>query len=354
MLGNGPRGPRIASSGRPRACAPNARNLCSLRAGGARTGDPRGRRPDPVDMHHHRLVLNGPPRAVAALARALVAAGAAPVPEAVPGPPRLTWTTPEPSPLSAICARHPEAAVGVERFADLGATLDHLVLRGAETTVLERLPFAPAGGDDPPLLEGLALGGEGVPLSPGALAVAAGRVAREPVRLPAAPALSAVDDALLVGAALGRVCVAAGEDPVGDEHPPAVVLAALSDLAAVALTAGAVVHDPASDGELAFERARVLAEAHAVATAERLWSRPGDADWSEWLMYVLTGAVTVVEDCAVALHQPPVPLLALHAEHGATLVERLGHATTRLVATCLQVLVLSGATTAGSGGCARN
>lgn len=301
-------------------------------------------------MQHHRLVLNGPPGPVAALARALRAAGAAPVPGS--DPPRLTWATPDPSPLAALCARHPGATAGVERFADLGPTLDHLVLKGAEITVLERLPFAPAPGDDPPLLVDLALTDDGAPLPRDALASAARLVAAEPVRLPAAPTATALDDALLVGTAVGEVCAAAGAEPV-DEPPPA-VLAALATLGAAALTAGATAHDPASPGELAFERARGLAEAYAIAAAERVWCSRGDADWPEWLMYVLVSAATVTEDCAVALHGPSEPMFAVHGEHGSTLAERLGHATTRLVATCLQALVLFAPATAGPSGCARN
>jgi hypothetical protein len=304
-------------------------------------------------MHHHRLVLNGPPGPVADLARALRDAGAEPAPD--DGPPRFTWTTPDASPPTTLCARHPGVAVGVERFVDRGATLDHLVLQGGEATVLERLPFAPTPDEDPPPS---ALGPDDcAPLPPEALAEAADRVAREPVRLPARPMATALDDALLVGAALGRVCAAVSADPgavLPDDASPA-ALPALAALAAAACTAGAAAHDPSSPGELAYERARVLAEAHALAAGERLWSRRGDADWPEWLMYVLTGTATVLDDCAAAVHQPPLPVFAPHAGHGATLVERLGHATTRLVTTCLQTLVLfSAGTAAASGDCARN
>jgi hypothetical protein len=299
-------------------------------------------------MQHHRFVLNGPPGPVAALARDLHAAGAVPVHGS--DPPRFTWTTPPPSPLVALCARHPEATVGVERFADLGATLDHLVLQGRETTVLERLPLRPTSEDGPPL----ALPEDGAPLPPAGLLAAAERVAAEPVRLLPAPTASALDDALLVGIAAGRLCAAAGAElPSGD--PPDAALDALAALAAAGLTAGAAVHDPADAGEMAFERARVLAEAHGIAAAERVCSRPGAADWPEWLLYVLVDVATVLEDCAVAVHEPPPPGLALYVEHGSTVAERLGYATTRLVASGLQVLTLFAGTAAvGPGGCARN
>jgi hypothetical protein len=314
-----------------------------------------------LSMQHHRLELNGPPDDVAALASALHAAGAQPIPGA--DPPRLTWTTPAPSPLHGVCARHPRVVVGAERFALLGETLDRVVLRGAEATVLERRPFAPHfdgldgdgdADDGDPILHGLALAEDCAPLDPDALGVAGRRVAAHPVRLGPGPAGSALDDALLVGAAVGRLCAVATADPrPGDPaahalsadprasaRPSPAVLTALVDVAAAALTAGAACADPACAAELAYERARHLTEAYAIAAVERLWSRPGDADWPEWLMYTLLGAVAVVEDCATTLHQPPPPLLAVHLEHAATQRERLCHGTTRLVATCLQALVL--------------
>jgi hypothetical protein len=310
-------------------------------------------------MHHHRLVLNGPPGAVAALADALHAAGAQPIPGA--DPPRLTWATPAPSPLHGVCAEHPRVVVGAERFALLGQTLDRVVVRGAETTVLERRPFAPHtddldgdADDGDPLLQGFVLAEDCAPLESEALRGAARRVAAEPVRLGPGPAAGALDDALLVGAAVGRVCVAATADPApGGVHalsadpraaarPAPAVLDALAGLAAAALTAGAACTEPSGAAEMAYERAFHLTEAYAIAAAERLWSRPGDADWPEWLMYALLGTVAVVEDCATTLHQPPPPLLTAHLEHAATQRERLCHATTRLVATCLQALVLFG------------
>ena len=308
-------------------------------------------------MHHHRLVLNGPPDHVDTLARALLAEGA----ERVPGsdPPSLTWATPSPLPLASLGTDHPRVNVGVERFALLGETAESLVVRGGAVTILERRPFAPVNDDDPhPLLPDATLA-DCAPLPPALLRAAATQVADQPLRLGPTPTSTALDDALLVGAAIGNACTAALGAPLedvaaGEEGLPLAVRDALAVLAAAALTAAAATTDPATFGELAFERAHQLTEAHAVARAERLWSSPGDADWPEWLMYILLGAASVVEDCAVALHQPPPPVLSLHAEHGATREERLGHATTRLVATCLQALALFDPTPSGPSGCARN
>lgn len=308
-------------------------------------------------MNHHRLVLNGPPEHVDALARALLDAGAEPVPGA--DPPCLTWATPAPLPLPSLGADHPRVNVGVERFALLGETVESLVLRGGAVTILERRPFAPVNDDDPhPLLTDATLA-DCAPLPPPLLHAAAMRVADQSLQLGPNPTSTTLDDALLVGAAIGHVCTAALAAPLedvaaGEGGLPLAVRDALAALAATAITAAAATTDPASSGELDFERAHQLTEAHAVAGAERLWSRPGNADWPEWLMYILLGAASVVEDCAVALHQPPPPVFSLHAEHGATREERLGHATTRLVATCLQALALFDPAPSGPGGCARN
>jgi hypothetical protein len=297
-------------------------------------------------VHHHRLALNGPPVHVDALARAFLAAGA----EGPPGddavPRHLTWSESAPPPLPALCAGHPEVTVGIERFTLLGEAFERLVLRGAEVTVLERQPFAPHADVADPILTATHLA-DCAPLSAAPLLAAAQRVADQPLQLGPSPTATALDDALLVGAAVGHVCSAALAEPFGDDAlgPPA-VLDALVALAGAALTAAAAATDPVTAGELAFERAHRLTEAHAVAAAERLWSSPGDADW---LMYTLLGAAAVIEDCAVALHQPPPPALAVHYEHGATREERLGHGTARLVATCLQAIVLF-----GPSGCARN
>jgi hypothetical protein len=303
-------------------------------------------------MHHHRLTLNGPPDHVAALAQALEGSGAVLLPGT--DPPRVTWTTAGRAPLSAACAAHPRVSVGVERFTLLGETLERLVVRGADVTVLERAPFAPVIDPDERLDELLPEGC--APLRASDLHAAAQRVLAQPTRLPPGPAGTSMDDALLVGAAVGAVCeaaLAAPPDDDGDPPPPIAILDALAGLGAAALTAGAAATNPAADAELAYERAHHLTEAHAIAAAERLWSRRGEADWPEWLMYILLGTATVVEDCTVAVHEPAPHALAIHAEHGATLSERLSHATTRLAATCLQALALFAAPENASG-CARN
>jgi hypothetical protein len=314
-------------------------------------------------MHHHRLALSGPAAAVARLADDLVAAGATALSGGAPV--HVVWATGAADAPAAVCARHRRVAVGVERFAFLGDTLERLVLQGRVTTVLERRPIVCVaehdggdddGGPDPPprLPRGLCLGDDCAPLSRAALRAAARRVAALPVDLGPGLAGSALDDALLVGAAAGRVCAQAtapAPDPAGSAHPlgadpraagtPAPsVLDAVVALAAAALTASAACSGPACPAELAYERALGLTEATTYAALEPLWARPGDADWPEWLMDLLATAAAVVEDCAACLHQPPPPYASIHTERLPTDAERLQESAGRLVTTSLQALVL--------------
>lgn len=115
---------------------------------------------------------------------------------------------------------------------------------------------------------------------------------------------------------------------------------AIAALAAAALTTSAACAGAGGLAELRHERAWCLTEATAHAALEHLWTRPGDADWPEWIMYVLAGAAAVVEDCAACLHHPAPPYVSIHTERQPTDEERLRESASRLVATCLQALVL--------------
>jgi hypothetical protein len=188
-------------------------------------------------MHQQRLVLNGPPAAVARLADDLRAAGAVAVAGPTAGPPRLVWETARPATLEGLCAHHRAVAVGVERFELLGDELQRLVVQGADATVLERRRL-PAAGDGPDGLDdfggpGLCLDEDGAPLDLAALRAAARRVLAAPVA--PAPARSALDDAVLAGAAVGRLCAAAA----AVDAPDAATREAIATLAAVTLTLGA-------------------------------------------------------------------------------------------------------------------
>jgi hypothetical protein len=287
-------------------------------------------------MHHQRLVLNGPPAAVARLADELRAAGAVAVAGPTAGPPRLVWETARPATLEGLCARHRAVAVGIERFELLGDELQRLVVQGADATVLE--PRRLAGDDDAGLdafegCGGLCLDEDGTPLDAAALRAAARRVLDAPVDRRPGPTCSAADDAVLVGAAVGRLCATVVQD-----GPGAGGRAAVAALAATVLTLGAA--GPASAAERSFERGWRLTQAAARAGREQLWARPGEADWPEWLMDLLTAAARVIEGCSACLHQPPAPFVSVHTEHVDTEAEQLERAAGRVVATALQVLVL--------------
>jgi hypothetical protein len=287
-------------------------------------------------MHHQRLVLNGPPAAVARLADDLRAAGAVAVAGPTAGPPRLVWETARPAALEGVCARHGAVAVGVERFELLGDELQRLVVRGPEATVLERRRPAGGGGHELDGVEdarGLCLEEDGAPLDPAALRAAARRVLAAPVDARPGPTCSAADDAVLIGAAAGRFCATVAQDGPGPGGR-----AALAALAAAALTLPTAI--PACAAERSFERDWRLTQAVARAGRETLWSRPGEADWPEWLMDLLTGAAAVIDGCSACLHQPPPPFVSVHTEHVDTEAEQLERAAGRLVTTALQALVL--------------
>jgi hypothetical protein len=287
-------------------------------------------------MHHHRLVLNGPPGAVGLLAAALGAAGATSV---ATDPPRLIWTTARTDPLGAIAAAHPGVVIGAERFAGLGKSFERLVVHGTEATLLERRAFASEDEETPssppgPARPRLALA---APPQLAALRRAALAVGREPTAFGPATGTT-LDDALLVAPALGRLAAVAG-DPLDLDRPPPPVLAALRALGAIGLTVGATCGGPACDAELEFERAWRLAQAHACASDDPFIAL-GDADWPDWLMFVLSCAAGVIESCAASLHRAPPGTSPIHREHFATADEHLDHAATLLTITSIQALAL--------------
>jgi hypothetical protein len=321
--------------------------------------------PEAGDMHHHRLILHGPPSAVTRLANELCTAGAV----LLHGPPprRLVWTTPQRSALEPLCTRHRGVTVAIERFESLGDELERLVVQGTTATVLERRRLAWAGEavtrDDPPdpdalrtaallggwptdddldpfVAWGLCLDDDGAPLAPETLRAAALRVAAVPVELGVGIGL-ALDDALLLGPALGRLCVVAG-DAVDGHDPSGVVLDAIARLASVAVTIGAGRADPGCAAELEYERAWRLTTAVALAGREVFSARPGDADWPEWLMSMISGTASLIESCAATLGRPGPPDPTVHGEHLDTADEHLVQEAARLAATCLQTLALFG------------
>lgn len=166
---------------------------------------------------------------------------------------------------------------------------------------------------------------DGAPLDAPALRAAARGVAAVAVDASAVLGGSWLGDALLIGPAIGRLCHAAG-DPLDDAPPPPAALDALRALAATALTIGAACGAPAGAAELERERARRLTSAVTAAGRESLDASPGDADWPEWLLYLLSGAAAVIACCASCVEAD----------------DHLAQAAGDLVAAALQALVLFG------------
>jgi hypothetical protein len=288
-------------------------------------------------MHHQRIVLNGPEAGLRAAAAALGAAGATPV---AADPPRFVWTVPRGGPLEALAARHPDVVFGVERFAALGATFEHVILHGAEVTSLARRRFAEAEDEETttsPPVRGAAR--VAVVATPRVVALrrAARAVAAEPTAFGPATGTT-LDDALLVAPALGRLAAVAG-DPLDDDRPSPQALAALRALGAIGLTVGASCDGPACDAELEFERAWRLAQAHACA-GDDPFADDERPDWPDWLMFVLSCGAGVIEACAASLHRGPPGAIPVHHEHYATADEQLEHAAALLTITTIQALAL--------------
>jgi hypothetical protein len=285
-------------------------------------------------MHRQRLVLNGPPAAIARLADDLCAAGAVAVPGPTAGPPRLVWETAAPATLEGLCTRHGDVTVGVERFELLGEELERLVVRGREATVLERRRLDD-GADELDEVGGICLEEDGAPLDRAALRAAARYVLAVAADLGPGPTGSAADDAVRVGKALGHLCATVAQDGPGPSGHMAIAV-----LAAAALTLDTI--GSACEAERSFERDWRLTQAIARAGGEPLCARPGEAEWSEWLMDLLTGAACVIESCSACLHQPSPPFTSVYAEHVDTEAEQLERAARWLVTTALRSLVLFG------------
>jgi hypothetical protein len=285
-------------------------------------------------MHHQRIVLNGPEADVVAAAAALGAAGASAVAAA---PPRFVWTVPRAGPLEALAARHPAVVLGVERFDALGASYERLIVHGALPTLLERRAFVPADEDEETLTSPPRAGTAVASRRAAALRRAALALAAEPTAFGPATGTT-LDDALLVAPALGRLAAVSG-DPLEADRPPPEALGALRALGAIGLTVGASCEGPACDAELEFERAWRLAQAHACA-GDDPFADQGEADWPEWLMFVLSCGAGVIEACAASLHRAPPGTIPVHREHYATADEQLDHAATLLVITTIQALAL--------------
>jgi hypothetical protein len=283
-------------------------------------------------MHRQRLVLNGPPAAIARLADDLCAAGAVAVAGPTAGPPRLIWETAQPATLEGLCVRHRDVTVGVERFELLGDELERLVVRGREATVLERRRLA-GEVHDIDGVSGVCVDENGAPLDPAALRAAARYVMVAPPDHGPGPTCSATDDAVRVGKAVGRLCATVAQDGPGLGGD-----ATIAVLAATVLTLGTA--GSACEAEQRFERDWRLTQAIARAGCEQLWARPGEAEWPEWLMDLLTGAARVIDGCSACLHEPPAPFISVHTEHVDTEAEQLERAAGRLVTTALQTLVL--------------
>jgi hypothetical protein len=289
-------------------------------------------------MHHHRLVLNGPSPALQRLVDDLRRAGATVL--TGEGSPRLVWSTADPRLVERVAVDYTDVAVGVERFEALGTEVVRLVVRGDETTVLDRRHVVPDAEDDGPKAWHRELGDEGLQLDPELLRRAAHDVERCAGDLRPGARADALDGGLTLGRAFGVLCEGADR-----ERAHAGALAAITGLAAAALTvsatraAGTGACPPAV---AAVERSWILTRALARAGGEALWDRPPDAAWADWLGHLMAVTSDALLACAESVDGPDTTVAAVHREHFATPDEQRASAVDALIAMCLQTLALFG------------
>jgi hypothetical protein len=289
-------------------------------------------------VHHHRLVLNGPPPALQRLVDDLRRAGATVL--AGEEAPRLVWSTSDPQVVERLAVRHAGVAVGVERFEALGTEVVRLVVRGDQATVLDRRRVVPSPDDDELEAWGCAPSDEGLPLDPELLRRAAHRVDRCATDLRPDGPVDALGGGFALGCAFGVLCESAAR---GRSRRGA--LDAVAGLAAAALTVSATRAASADDGAwppaaAAVERSWVLTRALARAGADALWDRPPDAIWADWLGHLMAATSDALLACAESVDGPDTAIAAVHREHFATPGEQRASAADALIAMCVQTLAL--------------
>jgi hypothetical protein len=291
-------------------------------------------------VHHHRLVLNGPPPALQRLVDELCRAGATVL--VGEDAPRLVWSTSDPRLVERLAVRHTDVAVGVERFEALGTEVVRLVVRGDEATVLDRRRVVPSSEDDELQAWGYGSDDEGAQLDPELLRRAAHRVDRCARDVRTCDPAGALDGGLALGRAFGTLCEGATVRPLRGAS-----LDAVAGLAAAALTVSATRAAPTGGGPwppaaAAVERSWILTRALASAAAEALWDPPPDAVWIDWLGHLMAATSDVLLACAESVDGAETAIAAVHREHFATPDEQRASAADALIAMCLQTLALFG------------
>lgn len=280
-------------------------------------------------MHHYRVNVNGPERAVKAIVAELTSVGARLTEGA--NARCLVMTSPDGiQTWEALSRRHPQGSLGLECFETFEDELLQLVIENGRVTVMARGSVLPEGwgsfhDEDGELLDG------------GLLRAAAESVAAQRLQHDVGTLSGGLDIALAMGKALGRFCrrveatVWAG--------PPREALDAVIELAVFALwisTCGRSM----GVAESQFEQAFRLTQSMVDAGCSEFRDKPGDADWNEWLQ-VLTGSASDVIDAACHWsYERDTEAHALGGEHSGTPIEQLEGAARSMLTTCLQVLAL--------------
>lgn len=280
-------------------------------------------------MYHLRVHVNGPQPVIDAIVRELTAAGARPADRAQPSCLVLTCGDGLES-WEALSRRHPDATLGLERFEEFEDELLRAVVASGRVTVMARhgvLPDGWGGFHDE----------DGVPLDAGLLRKAAESVAARRARQDVGILTGAVEVALTMGKALGRLC--SRIEPTVLEDPAPDALDAVIELAVLALAIGS----PGGSGSpaaLEFEHALRLTRSVVHAGRSELEERPGEACWSDWAVTLISSTGGVIDAACDYAFARDAGSHALHAEHDGTAMEQLDFAARSLLTTCLQALAL--------------
>jgi hypothetical protein len=229
----------------------------------------------------------------------------------------------------AVSQRHGGRAIGIECFEEFEDEFHHLVADRHAVTVLARtnvLPNDHLGIHDD----------EGVPLPKAVLRRAAQRIIDQRLRRRVGTLSSGLDDALTIGAALGRFCTHIAPDAFDDPSPA--TLEAVVELAVLAWWMS-MCGTNGDAGSLEFDHALRMTQAVISAGRSELDDQQGRACWMEWQRLLISSGSDVIAaacdpqlDCGSYDWTP--------AELVESPIERLESAALSLLTMCLQALAL--------------
>jgi predicted DNA-binding protein len=277
-------------------------------------------------MHHYRVNVTGPASVVEAVVSELTSAGARSV-----EPGCLVMASEGGVEIwEALSVRHPAATLGLECFEAFEDERLHALVQNGHLTVMARAGVLRQDC-------GSFHDEDGQPLEKDLLRAAAEAVDAERLRADVATITTALDAALAIGGAIGRLCARVNSSRV--HEPTRDQLDAVTELAVIALSVCSAART-VKEAEREFEDALRLTQSTVHAGLSELAERPGDADWREWLLILLSDASHVIDTSSHCDLEVESDATALGAEHCGTPREHLEVEASSLLTTILEVLAL--------------